>query len=227
MTRSPLAWAKPRHEFVLLLLVALAALTPVDIVNTQDASHFCLSRALAAGRLDIEPCAGGATDIAFYGGYIYSNKAPGMSVLALPAVEAVGLPSSTSVDVRGRPQALARARAHERGGVHCLRLPARKGCRGAQSGQRRVRAGGVGLGNVRRAVRRDRLRPRPDGGPRVRRLRACLGPAPGAGRRGGGYCLRGGVRGRGDPGARRGLRCVGSAGGSSAAISRAHCHQWC
>ena len=96
MTRSPLAWAKPRHEFVLLLLVAVAALTPVDIVNTQDASHFCLSRALAAGRLDIEPCAGGASDIAFYGGYIYSNKAPGMSVLALPVVEAVGLPDSTA-----------------------------------------------------------------------------------------------------------------------------------
>jgi hypothetical protein len=96
VTRSPLAWARPRHEFVLLLLVALAALTPVDIVNTQDASHFCLARALAAGRLDIEPCAGGASDIAFYGGYIYSNKAPGMSVIALPAVEAVGLPGSTS-----------------------------------------------------------------------------------------------------------------------------------
>ena len=96
MTRSPLAWAKPRHEFVLLLLVALAGLTTVDIVNTQDASHYCLSRALAAGRLDIEPCAGGASDIAFYGGYIYSNKAPGMSVLALPAVEAVGLPNSTA-----------------------------------------------------------------------------------------------------------------------------------
>lgn len=77
------------------MLVAAAVLTPVNVVNTQDISHFCLTRALSAGRLDIEPCAGGASDIAFYGGYIYSNKAPGMSLLALPVVEAVGLPSAT------------------------------------------------------------------------------------------------------------------------------------
>jgi hypothetical protein len=88
---APLAWAKPRHELVLLALVAFAALSPVLLPNTQDASHFCLARALAAGRLDIEPCVGGGPDIAFYGGYVYSNKAPGLSVLALPAVEAVGL----------------------------------------------------------------------------------------------------------------------------------------
>lgn len=96
MTRpAPLTWAKPRHELALLVLVAAAALTPVNVVNTQDISHFCLTRALAAGRLDIEPCAGGTSDIAFYGGYIYSNKAPGMSLFAVPAAEAVGLPSAT------------------------------------------------------------------------------------------------------------------------------------
>jgi hypothetical protein len=92
---AALAWAKPRHELLLLALVALAALSTVDVVNTQDASHFCLSRALAHGRLEVEPCAADSTDVAFYGGYVYSNKAPGLSVLALPAVEAVGLPDAT------------------------------------------------------------------------------------------------------------------------------------
>jgi len=86
---------------VLLALVAFAALTPVNIVNTQDISHFCLTRALAAGRLDIEPCAGGTSDIAFYGGYVYSNKAPGMSVLALPAAEVAGLPSAQRWTIGG------------------------------------------------------------------------------------------------------------------------------
>lgn len=91
---APFPWAKPRRERLLLALVVVAALTPVYVVSTQDVSHFCLTRALAAGKFAIAPCGKYSVDIASYGGHIYSNKAPGMSALALPAVEAVGLPSA-------------------------------------------------------------------------------------------------------------------------------------
>jgi hypothetical protein len=92
---TPLPWGKPRHELLMLTLVAVAALTPLFIASTQDAAHYCLSRAIVSGRLDVEPCAGGGPDIAFYGGHVYSNKAPGMSLLSIPAVEAVRLPTGS------------------------------------------------------------------------------------------------------------------------------------
>lgn len=91
---APFPWAKPRRERLLLALVVVAALTPVYVVSTQDVSHFCLARAFAAGKFAISPCGKYSVDIASYGGHIYSNKAPGMSALALPAVEAVRLPSA-------------------------------------------------------------------------------------------------------------------------------------
>jgi hypothetical protein len=89
-------WAKPRYELALLALVAVAALTPLYVESTQDLAHYCLSQAIVAGLLDVEPCAGGGPDIAFYGGHIYSNKAPGMSLLSIPAVEAVRLPAGSN-----------------------------------------------------------------------------------------------------------------------------------
>ena len=99
---TPLAWGKPRHEFVLLALVAFAALTPVNVVNTQDISHFCLTRALAAGGSDVDRVRRrDQLVIAFYGGYVYSNKAPGMSVLALPAVEVARLQSAQRWTIGG------------------------------------------------------------------------------------------------------------------------------
>lgn len=92
---TPLPWRKPRREVLLLALVAVAALTPVFVVSTQDASHYCLSRAIVAGTFKVEPCAGAGPDVAGYGGYVYSNKAPGMSLLSIPAVEAVRLPTGS------------------------------------------------------------------------------------------------------------------------------------
>jgi hypothetical protein len=93
---TALPWGKPRYELLLLALVAVAALTPLYVASTQDAAHYCLSQAIVAGRLDVEPCAGGGPDIAFYGGLVYSNKAPGMSLLSIPAVEAVRLPAGSN-----------------------------------------------------------------------------------------------------------------------------------
>jgi hypothetical protein len=89
---STLPWSRPRHELLLLLLVAAAALSPVYVVSSQDISRLCLSKALTAGRLTIGACAGHEVDQARYRGRTYSDKAPGMSVLAVPAAEAVGLP---------------------------------------------------------------------------------------------------------------------------------------
>ena len=76
----------------MLLLVAIATLTPVYVVSSQDVSRLCLSRAIADGRLTIAPCVGRAVDKARYRGRVYSDKPPGMSLLALPAVELVHLP---------------------------------------------------------------------------------------------------------------------------------------
>ena len=86
-------WARPKYELLLLVLVAAAALTPIHVVSAQDISRLCLTRALAEGRLTISPCVGHAVDQARFAGRAYSDKAPGMSVLALPAAEAVGLPA--------------------------------------------------------------------------------------------------------------------------------------
>jgi hypothetical protein len=80
----------------LLALVAFAALTPVYVVNAQDVSHFCLARAMATAELNIDACEGDALDRASYNGHSYSNKAPGMSLLAVPAAQAVRLRTAPS-----------------------------------------------------------------------------------------------------------------------------------
>jgi hypothetical protein len=89
-----LAWARPRWELVLLALVAVVGLSPVYSTNAQDVSRLCLTRALVQGRLTVSPCVGGVIDRASYRGRTYSDKAPGLSLLAVPAVEAVHLPTA-------------------------------------------------------------------------------------------------------------------------------------
>ena len=89
-------WARPRHELALLVLVAFAALSPVYLVNTQDESHFCLTRAITHGKLSIDDCAPNTIDRSVYGGHTYTNKAPGLSLFAVPAAELTGMPNATS-----------------------------------------------------------------------------------------------------------------------------------
>jgi hypothetical protein len=89
---TALPWRKPRRELLLLALVALVALSPVYLTSTQDETRLCLSRNLVHGRLTIQPCAGDTIDQAYYGGRVYTDKAPGLSVLAVPAVVATRLP---------------------------------------------------------------------------------------------------------------------------------------
>ncbi len=86
---TALPWRRIRHEWLLLTLVACVALTPVYAINSQDRSRLCLTQALEHGRLVVDHCILSAdTDRAVRAGHVYSDKAPGMSVLALPAVEA-------------------------------------------------------------------------------------------------------------------------------------------
>ena len=103
MRPRPLPWRRPRHELLLLALVAFATLSPVYVVNTQDVSHFCPTRAIVAGELTIDDCGGDALDRSVYNGHSYSNKAPGMSLLAVPAAEAVRLPNAPSWNTLADP----------------------------------------------------------------------------------------------------------------------------
>ena len=89
---TPLPWARPRHELLLLALVAVAALTIVQPQSPQDWTRMCLTGALAHARLTVDGCIDDAIDRSRYGGHLYSDKAPGMSLLSLPGYEAVRLP---------------------------------------------------------------------------------------------------------------------------------------
>jgi len=92
LTPGAFPWRRPRREALLLGLVAVVALLPVYGVNSQDRSRLCLTQALVHGRLSNDACLAGSVDRARFGGHLYSDKAPGMSVLELPSAEAVRLP---------------------------------------------------------------------------------------------------------------------------------------
>jgi hypothetical protein len=92
LSPTALPWRRPRYELLLLALVAVAALTPAYVTSTQDVTRLCLTDALVHGHLSIEPCAGNTYDRSLFDGRIYSDKAPGMSVFAIPAVEVTRLP---------------------------------------------------------------------------------------------------------------------------------------
>ena len=89
-----LPWRRPRREALLLALVALVALSPLYPVNDgQDVSRVCLARALVHLRLSADNClvAPLAVDRSSYGGHLYSDKAPGLSVIEAPVAAAVGV----------------------------------------------------------------------------------------------------------------------------------------
>jgi hypothetical protein len=90
---APLPWRRPRHELLLLALVALAGLTVVHPPGAQDLSRMCLTRAAVHGSLSADACLAGSADRAAFGGHLYSDKAPALAFLAIPAAEAVRLPA--------------------------------------------------------------------------------------------------------------------------------------
>lgn len=72
-------------KWLILAAVAVAGLLPFHHVADQDRSRFCLTRALVRGHLAVGPCILSSVDKSRYNGRLYSNKAPGMSVAAVPA----------------------------------------------------------------------------------------------------------------------------------------------
>ena len=74
-----------RFEQLVLVLVALAALPPIALTGPQDRTRYELTRHLVLHHtLVLEP---GLFDRAVFNGRTYSDKAPGMSFLAVPAFE--------------------------------------------------------------------------------------------------------------------------------------------
>jgi len=98
-----LPWRRPRRELLLLALVAAATLTTVYPVDAQDVSRLCLTRALIHLRLSDDSCFDSpyARDRASYGGHLYSDKAPGMSVVEIPGALAGSVPSAASWPYEG------------------------------------------------------------------------------------------------------------------------------
>ncbi len=91
-----------RHEWLVLALIALTTLPLVSVSGAQDSSRLALTDSiLLRGKVDIDPYWRLTTDRAFAQGHWYSDKAPGVSLLAVPVVEVTRIvdaadpPSST------------------------------------------------------------------------------------------------------------------------------------
>ncbi len=89
---APFPWRRPRHELLLLLLVAIGTLTVVHPPGAQDISRMCLTRAAVHGSLSADHCLDPTGDVASFGGHLYSDKAPAVAFLAIPGAEIVQLP---------------------------------------------------------------------------------------------------------------------------------------
>lgn len=82
-------WRSYPRERLVLALVALTGLAVMQEPSTQDQTRLALTQSiLERGTLNIDPYSH-TTDKAFYAGHYYTDKAPGMSFLAIPHVAAV------------------------------------------------------------------------------------------------------------------------------------------
>jgi hypothetical protein len=79
-----------RLEWLVLILVVLATLPLVSVVGAQDTSRLAMTQSIVLrGHVDIDPYWQLTTDRAFEGGHWYSDKAPGVALLAVPLVGAM------------------------------------------------------------------------------------------------------------------------------------------
>ena len=73
------------HERLVLVLIALSTLLVINPRNVQDVTRLGLTRSIIErGSLNIDPWAHMTTDRAFRAGHWYSDKAPGVSFVAIP-----------------------------------------------------------------------------------------------------------------------------------------------
>ncbi len=87
-------------EWLVLALIALATLPLVSVVDDQDSSRLALAQSIVQrGSFDIDPYWRLTTDRAYAGGHWYSDKAPGVALLAVPVVAAVR--AADALDHRG------------------------------------------------------------------------------------------------------------------------------
>jgi hypothetical protein len=76
------------REWLVLLLIALGTFPLVSVLDAQDSSRLALTTQIVyRGKVNIDPYWKLATDRAFAFGHWYSDKAPGVSLLAVPALE--------------------------------------------------------------------------------------------------------------------------------------------
>jgi hypothetical protein len=74
-----------RREWLVLALIGMTAFSFYHAAGAQDVSRLALTQPMSAdGSLRIDRWREGALDTAIYDGHYYSDKAPGMSFLALP-----------------------------------------------------------------------------------------------------------------------------------------------
>jgi hypothetical protein len=101
-TGSSFPWARPRYELALLALVAATALTPIAQYSFQDQTRICLSEALLHGRVSNDECLRYTGDRSRFNGHLYTDKAPGLSLIELPAVAILQPGSPKTWPLRGR-----------------------------------------------------------------------------------------------------------------------------
>jgi hypothetical protein len=78
------------REWLVLALVALGTLPLVSVLNTQDTSRLALTQSIALrGSVNIDPYWRLTIDRAFANGHWYSDKAPGVALLAVPVYEVI------------------------------------------------------------------------------------------------------------------------------------------
>src|SRR5262245_23017262 len=95
-------WRGYPREPLVLLLVACSTLVFINPVNVQDISRLALSRSLAEhGSVQIDAYHRLTTDRAYRDGHWYSDKAPGLSIVAIPTVEALRAFDSLTGDTSG------------------------------------------------------------------------------------------------------------------------------
>jgi hypothetical protein len=88
-----------RREWLVLALIALGTLPLLSVESAQDSSRLAVTEQIVLrGKVNIDPYWKQTIDRAFADGHWYSDKAPGVALLAVPAVEI-----SRAVDAVAKP----------------------------------------------------------------------------------------------------------------------------